>query len=422
MSNRKYYYWIIAAIAVLEMGIYGGLGNNISALFTIPVSESLNISRGTFSLALSTRSLVAILSNLVMGVFLRRFGYRKSVTVSLVFAAIGFALLAVCRDISVLILGAVFMGMAEGVCAAGGVSRLVGSWFHKHHGLILGMVTAATGLGGSALSILLTAIIGAHSWRMAFIFSAACLLLVGVLMILLVRDRPEEKGLKPYGEGHDIRHKRRTDDDHWHGYSTRELKKKASFYLFLLITFLSSLCLYMALPVVVPYYQEQSIGMSKETAAEIYGVLMIVLAAAKLLFGYLSDKLGVKTVTLSCLFLMVASMVLLYIVKGVYVGYAAAIVLAFALPLVGVTIPLLVPSLFGYGSGSSGVGIGLAVVPAANMLGSTLSNSLFDVLGSYRPIFFVNIFVAAGITITYIALFIWIGRDRKKLEKKENSV
>lgn len=419
MSNRKYYYWVIAAIAVLEMGIYGGLVNNINALFTIPVSESLNISRGTYSLALSTRSLIAILSNLLMGAFLRRFGYRKSVTISLVLAAIGFALLAICQDVSVLILGAVFVGMAEGVCAAGGVSRLVGSWFHKHHGLILGMVTAATGLGGSVLSILLTALIGSHSWRVAFIVSAACLLLVGVLVILLVRDRPEEKGLKPYGEGHDIRHKQRSADDHWHGYTSKELKKKASFYLFLLITFLSGLCLYMALPVVVPYYQEQSIGMSKETAAEIYGVLMIMLAVGKLLFGYFSDKLGVKPVTLFCLILMVVSMILLYIVRNVYVGYAAAIVLAFALPLVGVTIPLLVPSLFGYGSGSSGVGIGLAMVPAANMLGSTLSNSLFDVLGSYRPIFMVNIFVAAGITATYVILFIWTGRDRKKLEAKE---
>jgi hypothetical protein len=106
-------------------------------------------------------------------------------------------------------------------------------------------------------------------------------------------------------------------------------------------------------------------------------------------------------------------------VKNVYVGYAAAVVLAFALPLVGVTIPLLVPSLFGYGSGSSGVGIALAMIPAANMLGSTLSNSLFDVLGSYRPIFMVNIFVSAGIAAAYIALFIWTGRDRKKLEAKE---
>ncbi len=405
-------------MAVLEMGIYGGMVNNINALFVIPVSESLNISRGTYSLALSTRSLVAILSNLVMGVFLQRFGYRKSVTVSLVFAAIGFTLLAICQNVGVLVLGAIFVGMAEGVCAAGGVSRLVGSWFHKHHGLILGMVTAATGLGGSALSILLTALIGTHSWRAAFAFSSVCMLLVGVLVMLLVRDRPADKGLQPYGEGHDIRHKRRTDDDHWHGYSFNALKKKASFYLFLVVTFLSSLCLYMALPVVVPYYQEQSVGMSKETAAEIYGVLMIMLSVGKLLFGYLSDKLGVKTVTLSCLILMIVSMILLASVGSVFSGYAAAIILALALPLVGVTIPLLLPSLFGYGSGSSGIGVGLAMVPAANMLGSTLSNYIYDVIGSYRPIFFVNIFVAAGITVAYIFLFIWTGKDRKKLEAK----
>ena len=229
MSNRKYFYWVIAVIAFLEMGTYGGAINNINNLFVIPVSDTLEITRGTYSLALSCRSLVAILSNLVMGVFLRHFGYRKSVTVSLVIAAGGFAFLAASQNTTMLVMGAILIGAAEGVCAAGGVARLVGNWFHKHHGLILGVITAATGLGGSVLSIALTALMGAYSWRVSFGFSAACMMVVGLLIVLLVKDRPEDMGLKPYGEGHDIRHKQRTEDDHWHGYSFSQLKKKTSF-------------------------------------------------------------------------------------------------------------------------------------------------------------------------------------------------
>lgn len=419
MSNRKYFYWVIAVIAFLEMGTYGGAINNINNLFVIPVSDTLGITRGTYSLALSCRSLVAILSNLVMGVFLRRFGYRNSVTVSLAIAAGGFALLATSQNVTMLVLGAVLIGAAEGVCAAGGVARLVGNWFHKHHGLILGVITAATGLGGSVLSIALTALMGAYNWRVAFGFSATCILAVGLLIMILVKDRPESMGLVPYGEGHDIRHKKRTVDDHWHGYTFAQLKKKPSFYVFLVLTFLSSLCIYSVFSVIVPHFQD--IGMSKETAAQINSVMLIMLSVGKLLFGFCSDKFGTKPVTLVCLALMILSMFFLSVVDSALVGYITVIVYALALPLVGVTLPLLVPSMYGYGSGSSSVGICLAMVPAANMLGGILSNTLFDVIGEYRPIFFVNIFAAAVITIGYIVLFIWTGNDRKKLELLENS-
>ena len=417
MKNKSYFYWVIASVAFLEMATYVGFLNNINGLFIIPISTSLGITRGTYSLALSARSMMAVISNLVASSFLRRFGYRKSVAVSLGLAAVGMLVLAFSGHVSMLALGAILIGAAEGVCSGGGVSRLVSSWFHKHHGLILGLVTAASGLGGSVLAIVLTALIGIADWRVAIGVSAGLFIAVDILILLLVRDKPECVGLTPFGEGHDIKNKQRVEHDHWLGFSEREIKRKASFYLLAALTLLSSVCQYMALSVLIPYYQD--LGMSSETAAEIYSILMVALSASKLLFGFVSDKTGVKPVTLFCLASLVAAMFLLTRVNGTATGYAAAIVLALALPLTGVTVPLLVPSLFGYRSGGAGIGICLSMISAASMLGGTFSNYLFGVLGSYRPIFMTNFFVSIVLLGLYILLFFWTGRDRRKLEAEQ---
>ena len=79
------------------------------------------------------------------------------------------------------------------------------------------------------LAIVLTALIGIADWRVAIGVSAGLFIAVDILILLLVRDKPECVGLTPFGEGHDIKNKQRVEHDHWLGFSEREIKRKASF-------------------------------------------------------------------------------------------------------------------------------------------------------------------------------------------------
>ena len=47
---KKNYHWIIAAVGLLQLLIYGGAVNNFSAYHMIPVCEALDLSRTAFSL------------------------------------------------------------------------------------------------------------------------------------------------------------------------------------------------------------------------------------------------------------------------------------------------------------------------------------------------------------------------------------
>ena len=198
---KKRYHWVIAGLMLLELAIYSGILNNLLSLHTIPVTESLGISRGSFSLGLSVRSFVGFFSTLLSGLFFLKHGYRKLAPVALTVAAVGFVILSVSQNLAMLVIGAAVLGLGEGFCSTAAASRMVSAWFHSRQGLILGLVTASTGLGGSLFSMVLSRVIETSGWRMGYLISGAfALVVVLIASVFIIRFRPEEMGLQPLGE------------------------------------------------------------------------------------------------------------------------------------------------------------------------------------------------------------------------------
>ena len=73
--------------------------------------------------------------------------------------------------------------------------------FRTKVGLMIGICSAASGIGGMIFNPIGGSIIAGHGWRAAY-FAFGGLILLGVtpLIGLLLRNRPEEKGLPPYGQ------------------------------------------------------------------------------------------------------------------------------------------------------------------------------------------------------------------------------
>lgn len=409
------YHWVIAALAVLAMLICGGVGNSLNGITLIPITESLGVSRGEFSVAMVAKNIGGVGLNLLSGILFVKFGYRKLVPVALIVSGLGFLLGSTGQTLTVMCVAGIIEGSSV-LCTSTGNPRIVSTWFHKHYGLLMGIVTAMTGLGGSIFSILFAKIVASYSWRAAYLSVAIMYFVLALLIALLVRDRPQQMGLKPYGEGHMPKNTKRESNDHWEGFSMAQLKKKPAFYLMVLGTLLSSICGYMALSVVSPHIQD--CGMSPEFAAGVQSAVMIGLAVTKLMFGALSDKVGAKAMTIVSLISLVASMLLLANVSNAVSAYVAALVYAMALPLCGIVPPLLMPSLFGYRSGVKAIGIMYALLSAASMIASPLTNTLRDLFGSYRPVFRGTAVVAAGVTVLYVLLYVLAAKERKKLEQQ----
>lgn len=409
---REHYHWVIAAVAFLKMFFYGGMMNNLT-MFLVPITESLDISRGSYSIAMSIRAIVNIVSNMTIGFFFRHFGYRKSTPFFITVTALGLFLSATSKDLLTLCLGAALIGMANAYCYSNGSSYILSKWFHKHYGLVMGALSSATGLGGGVFAIILAKIITDYSWRTAYVIMGCSIIVMAVVIFLLARNDPKDVGLKPYGEGVVTEKKVKQQ---WEGFGFDTLKKMPSFYFMLFATFLGCLCYYTASTVLTPYLQD--CGMDLTVAASVSSLCLFALVGTKFGCGWLSDCLGAKKVTMVCVIATCASLLMLANVTNYLSACCAALMLSVAAPLNGLMAPLLARELFGYQVTGTGTGIIIASIPASNMIAQTLANILYDTIGSYKPIFRTMAIVAVGCMGLYLTLFKMAKRDRNKFERQ----
>lgn len=415
---KQHYHWLVAALVFLEMVIYGGLINSFS-IFIIPMCESLGVSRGSFSVAITPYTIMCFLSNMVSGYILKHFGYKRSTIASLLLAAGGYVMMAYSNSLVMLALGRTVFAVGYSACFTAGAVRIARSWFWKHQGLMIGLITMASGIGGSLMTVMLTGIMERAGWRVACM-AAAGLMAVVAVGYLLLRDRPEEMRLKPFGQGEKLKtkeRKRSEDGRDWEGFSFREQMRSPTFYLMSLCVFAASACVYMISNVAVPHFR--SLGFTGAEAASYQSVFMLTLALIKLVCGGLCDKVGAKPVAVGCMICSAVGQGLLGMTSNPVLCYVGMILLAAGMCMTSTMISLLAVPLFGYQASMVLNGIFLAMPGMAAMCANLISNYSFDALGSYMPTFRVSAIVNAGVLALMFLLFALAKKDKKRfLEQK----
>lgn len=398
---KKHYHWLIAALVLLQLTIYGGTNNNMS-LFFLPVSEDFGVSRSALSLSASVKAVTSVLGTFLSGAVLLRFGYRKSVFAFLLTGILGLCVLSASNHVLIYCVGSGLWGLADGVCISAGPPRIIHSWFHRHQGAVLGAVTAATGLGGSLMSLVLSGIIGKSGWKNAFLTAAVLMGVVALAMLILVRDRPEDKGLRAFGEGQqEIRKKEKSD--RWAGDAFPETRKSPGFYLMVVCTFISCFFSGGIMAIMIPHLQDA--GLSASQVASMQSILMLVLAGVKFGCGFFSDKVGAKWVTMVCLACTGVAAVLFTFAGNPAIALMAVMIYSASLPLTSVMVPLLSSALFGDRSQATCLSIFMGMISLASILSSPTANVIFDKLGSYDPFFWICAVGSAILMLLYPVMY-----------------
>ena len=416
---RQNYHWVIALLAFLEMIVFGGLLNSAS-VYIIPISEALEVTRGAYALATMPYSITCTVSTMVSGYLFQKFGYKKSAIASLILITVSLVITATCRTLWGFCFSKILMGMGYGVCFTAGAVRIVKDWFFKHQGLVVGLVSMSSGLGGSLLTIILTELIADYGWRMANMITAAVMAVI-TLSYLLLRDRPDEMGLRPFGFGQLPKNKKkaRQEDHSWAGFSFQELLRHPLFYVMCAATLTTCVMLYLTSGVVIPHFQDQ--GFSPADAAMYQSVYMLAVAVGKLLCGALCDKIGPKPITIACMVCAAAGQWILGVTADPALSYVGILLFAIGLCMSSIMIPLLAAPLFGYQACLSVNGIFLAMASLATIFSSPISNLFYDKIGSYSPVFRVAAIVNGGLIAVYFLMFAMAKRERTLFEARQKA-
>ena len=410
---KNNYYWIIAAVALLQMLIYGGAANNFSGHHVIPVTEALEFSRTAFSLAESLRSIVSVASTFLSGYLFQRFGYRKVVSAGLVLAAIAYVMFSTMTHYWMLVVGCILMGVAHGICATAGVSRLVSGWFHKYRGTILGLVTAATGFGSTLLGFAQSAAIEHVSWRLSFVIISGLQLILAFVIFLLVRNTPQDIGLRPFGEGQLQQKQRKAATGDWEGFSRDFLKRSPIYYLLCAAAFISCVCVLATQYNIKPFFQD--CGMTQTRSSYLYGIMMTALGIYKLVLGVLCDAFGARRMLLVCHLTCAAGLVMILLMPQTDAAMIAAlIVYVTSIPITTMMFPLVSGELFGNRAQTQYIGAIMAMTSAANILSGPISNAIRDSFGSYGPVFWGIAALSLVMIPLYCLLYLLVKHTRKK--------
>jgi len=413
---RKHYHWLVAFVALLSYIVFGGLTNNINAMFILPVTEELGISRSAYSLAISLRSMVTFLFNMFFGVLYRRFGYRKLALTGFTGMAVFLFGMGLASGYGGLLATIPIMGLFGVFCDTANLTQLIRNWFHRHQGMVLGLVTAASGIGGALFSLLFNALTTSFSWRIS-IWSASLFHLVSFgLVFLVIRSRPEERGLVPLGEEEELHSHRRKHAEkrmsQWKGLPMQELRRRPMFYLSLTAVFLSGVCCYASFYIVVPHLQDK--GLSADTAASMQSTMLLALAGSKFLFGALSDRISIRKIIIFSLLCTAAGAFLITLVTGTAPALIAMILLAIGLPITAVLVPLFATHVCGTLSSDMTVGLFLSMISLSAMVMQPLMSICYDTFGSYDPALRIAAVLALGVIALYLVVFRMSDEERKK--------
>ena len=411
VHNR--YHWIVAAVVFLQMIIFGGVLNSYS-VYLLPITEGLKISQGLYSVSTICQNICVMFSTMATTFLFARFGYRKVVCGSLAILGVSMMLTAVCQDVYLLVVSKILFGIGYGACHTAGAAWITKAWFHRHHGLILGIITMGTGLGGGVFSVVLTKIMELWDWRGAHIISAALLAVTMLLMFLLVKDTPEKIGLKPYGDDltHAKEHRHKRKEKNWPGISAQETRRHPAFWMMTGCVLVTCICVTCASGVLVAHFQDK--GYSAMEAAQFNSIYMLVLAGIKLIGGWISEKIGGKALGAICTGAAAVGLLLLTDVSTPVLAYTAVAFLSLAITMTSVTVPLMAESVFGTETSTAVLGIILGVSSLSSVFSSPISTLCHDTMGSYDPVFKIAAAVAIVMVMILFAVYWMFGKKEKE--------
>ena len=416
-TDDRHYRWIVVAACFLMAFTGLGFCSGTKSLFLVPITEATGLKRSLFSLSDSCRYITTTVINLFFGAQLARYGARKLIAAGYL-CLIAFTLIyAHASSAWVFCIGGMCLGLGLSWMGTAMIGHVISAWFRENRGTVMGFALAANGVGGAVATQIVSPIINrpgdAFGYRRAYLLMAALLAVAGVVVLIFFREFPSAG--RPAAA-----HARRRRGERWSGLTAKQAMATPYFYAAALCVFLTGLSLQSVSGIGAAHMRD--VGLDNAFIAGVVSIHSVTLSLAKLLVGFLHDRIRLRrTLTLCCLAAIAAIALLLG--AGPDSGRWSAMVygpmMSLALPMETIIIPLLAADLFGDREFEKLLGIFVSVNTAGFAVGVPLSNLCHDLLGSYRPALMTTACVMAAVTTAYQFILRAAQRRREAVEAEE---
>jgi len=198
--HNIHYGWVMVGVTFLTALVTAG-AVGAPGVFIVPLQKEFGWSTAEISSALSIRFVLFGLMAPFAAALMNRYGLRN-VTLSalLIVASALVASLAMTKVWHLLLLWGVVIGIGTGMTALVLGATVAARWFNARRGLAVGILTASVATGQLVFLPMLASVTERVGWRAALSIVCAMLGVAAFAVLMVMRDRPSDIGLRPFGD------------------------------------------------------------------------------------------------------------------------------------------------------------------------------------------------------------------------------
>lgn len=406
MKKNKIFYgwWVVLGCVLITTTMVPPI-MALSNKFLIKVTTDMGISRSAFTLANTILQGLGIFISPFVSKKLATGNMKKIQSISVIGFAVSYASYALAQSAFHLYISAFFVGIFFLNSTMIPVSMMVTNWFVKKRGLAMSIAMAGIGLGGTIFSPLLTILLNNYGWRKTYVIMALIILVVALpTSLFILKKRPEDMGLKPYGaDEQQTAAKRVQKVIPSVTLSVKDSRKHLFFWLLLVGMLANGLINTGSLGHFPPAMEELHGAALQATIISMYSMIGI---GGKLLLGWLNDKFGIVVSTGFGCAMFGLSFIFMLMGENVNMLYMMAIVFGLGNGIGTVMPPLITSDVFGAEKYGEAYGIANSVTQIGLSFGSLMVAGMYDMNQSYQSAWILLLVLTAVTFIGWMGAFV----------------
>jgi sugar phosphate permease len=305
-----HYGWVIVCTGTLCIMASLGLGRFALGMLLPSMASTLHLSYSQMGFISTANFLGYLISVLVSGHWAVRVGPRRMIFMALLVVGVSMAFVGRATSFASVLLLYLLTGIGSGASNVP-IMGLVSTWFSSSsRGRAAGFMVIGSGfaiiLSGKLIPYV-NKLSGAEGWRVSWLILSAIVLIIAFISLMLLRDRPEQKGLRPVGSDAVPA----ADISHTHTKESAEIsiyKRGIIYYLGAIYFLFGYTYVIYATFIVTTLVRER--GFTEAVAGNFWAWVGFLSLFSGPVFGSLSDRLGRKAGLIIVFFLQMVSYLL----------------------------------------------------------------------------------------------------------------
>lgn len=196
-----YGWWVLSASVILGFFAFGVVIPGYLA-FSVPIRAELGLTSGQSAFVVGAAWGVGDVTSLIAGWLADRYGARRLILAGGLLSGLGFAALSFAESFwAIVAVYSIVASVGRGLGIFPTLMTVVNQWFEQRKAFALAVINTAVMGGAAAILPALSAAADQFGWRPTAMAAGVLVCVLTVPAVAIIRSRPEDVGLQPYGAG-----------------------------------------------------------------------------------------------------------------------------------------------------------------------------------------------------------------------------